>query len=73
MELPTLKKFIQFRRSLYVVQVIKVGDMLIKYDVRAIRLGLRMPAKYLEQVSSPLFFVFQPIGIMPPIAAHAEC
>jgi len=24
-------------------------------------------------VSFPLFFVFQPIGIMPPIAAHAEC
>ena len=24
-------------------------------------------------VSFPLFFVFQPIGIMLPIAAHAEC
>jgi hypothetical protein len=24
-------------------------------------------------MSFPLFFTFQPIGIMPPIAAHAEC
>jgi transposase len=27
----------------------------------------------IEQVSFALFFVFQPYGIMPPIAAHAEC
>jgi hypothetical protein len=26
-----------------------------------------------QYLSFPLFFVFQPIGIMPPIAAHAEC
>ncbi|MBK8760466.1 MAG: hypothetical protein IPM03_08535 [Sulfuritalea sp.] len=26
-----------------------------------------------KEVSFPLFFVFQPKGIMPPIAAHAEC
>ena len=24
-------------------------------------------------VSFPLFFVFQPIGIMPPISVHTEC
>ena len=24
-------------------------------------------------LSFPLFFVFQPNGIMPPISAHAEC
>ena len=26
-----------------------------------------------REVSFPLFFVFQPNGIMPPIAAHVEC
>ena len=26
-----------------------------------------------SSLSFPLFFVFQPIGIMPPIVAHAEC
>ncbi|MFA6314443.1 MAG: hypothetical protein WC681_23420 [Sterolibacterium sp.] len=26
-----------------------------------------------EQLRFPLFFVFQPIGIMPPISSHAEC
>lgn len=25
------------------------------------------------RVRFPLFFVFQPNGIMPPISAHAEC
>jgi hypothetical protein len=26
-----------------------------------------------DEMSFPLFFVFQPIGIMPPISVHAEC
>ena len=44
------KKSIQFRRSLYVVQDIKVGDVLTKENVRAIRPGLGLPTKYLELV-----------------------
>ena len=28
---------------------------------------------FLNVLSFPLFFVFQPDGIMPPISAHAEC
>ena len=44
------KKSIQFRRSLYVVQDLKAGDVLTKDNVRAIRPGLGLPTKYLEQV-----------------------
>lgn len=44
------KKSIQFRRSLYVVQDIKAGDLLTRENVRAIRPGLGLPTKYLEQV-----------------------
>jgi pseudaminic acid synthase len=49
---PTLaeKKSIQFRRSLYVVQDIKAGDLLTQENVRAIRPGLGLPTKYLEKV-----------------------
>lgn len=49
---PTLseKKSIQFRRSLYVVQDLKAGDLLSKENVRAIRPGLGLPTKYLEKV-----------------------
>jgi hypothetical protein len=28
--------------------------------------------EFLRRVSFPLFFVFQPIGMMPPISLHAE-
>ncbi len=47
---PTLaeKKSIQFRRSLYIVKNLKAGDVLTKYNVRAIRPGLGLPTKYLE-------------------------
>lgn len=49
---PTLaeKKSIQFRRSLYVVQDLKAGDLLSQENVHAIRPGLGLPTKYLEQV-----------------------
>ena len=44
------KKSIQFRRSLYVVHPLKAGDLLTPENVRAIRPGLGLPPKYLEQV-----------------------
>jgi N-acetylneuraminate synthase len=42
------KKSLQYRRSLYVVQDIKAGDVLTRENVRAIRPGLGLPPKYLE-------------------------
>lgn len=44
------KKSIQFRRSLYVVQDLKAGDVLTHENVRAIRPGWGLPTKYFEQV-----------------------
>ena len=44
------KKSIQFRRSLYVVQDMKAGDVLTRENLRAIRPGLGLPPKYFEQV-----------------------
>jgi N-acetylneuraminate synthase len=44
------KRSLQYRRSLYVVQDIKAGEVLTKQNVRAIRPGLGLPTKYLEQV-----------------------
>ena len=44
------RKSIVFRRSLYVVKHLKAGDVLTKDNVRAIRPGLGLPPKYLEEV-----------------------
>ncbi len=44
------KKSLQYRRTLYVVKDLKVGDVLTDDNVRAIRPGLGLPTKYLEYV-----------------------
>jgi N-acetylneuraminate synthase len=44
------KKSIVFRRSLYVVQDVKAGDVLTQKNVRAIRPGLGLATKYLDVV-----------------------
>ena len=44
------KKSTQFRRSLYVVQDVKAGQVLTAENVRAIRPGLGLAPKHLEQV-----------------------
>jgi N-acetylneuraminate synthase len=44
------KKSLQYRRSLYVVKDLKAGDTLTRENVRAIRPGLGLPPKHLEDV-----------------------
>lgn len=44
------KKSIVFRRTLYVVQDLRIGDVLTKENIRAIRPGLGLPTKYLDVV-----------------------
>ena len=44
------KKSLVFRRSLYVVQDLQAGDVLTKDNIRAIRPGLGLPAKFLNVV-----------------------
>ncbi len=49
------QKSIQFRRSLYIVQDMKAGDVLTSKNVRAIRPGLGLPPKYLDVVLGMVF------------------
>lgn len=44
------KKSLQYRRSLYIVKDIKVGELLTEENLRAIRPGLGLPTKYLKDV-----------------------
>ena len=44
------KPSITFRRSLYIVEDLKAGDVLTKENIRAIRPGLGLPPKYLKQL-----------------------
>lgn len=42
------RKSLQYRRSLYVVEDLKAGDVLTRENLRSIRPGLGLPTKYLE-------------------------
>jgi N-acetylneuraminate synthase len=44
------KKSLQFRRSLYIAQDLKAGDVLTTDNVRAIRPGFGLPPEHLEEV-----------------------
>lgn len=44
------QKSLQFRRSLYIVQDMKAGDILTPDNLRAIRPGLGLPTKYMDMV-----------------------
>jgi len=44
------KKSLQFRRSLYIVRDLKAGEALTRDNVRAIRPGLGLPPKHLDEV-----------------------
>lgn len=44
------KNSVQFRRSLYIVKDMLVGEVLTPENVRAIRPGFGLPTKYLDQV-----------------------
>jgi len=43
-------KSLQYRRSLYIVKDIKAGDVLTSENIRAIRPGLGLPTKHIDQV-----------------------
>ena len=45
-----VRKSLQYRRSLYVVEEMKAGDIFTAENVRAIRPGLGLPPRYLDEV-----------------------
>lgn len=47
---PAEARSLQFRRSLYVVQDMRAGDLLTRDNVRAIRPGLGLPTKYADVI-----------------------
>ena len=44
------KRSLAFRRSLYIVKDLKAGEMLTRENLRAIRPGLGLPIKYIDQL-----------------------
>lgn len=48
--MPAEKASLQFRRSLYVVQDLRAGDVLTSENIRAIRPGLGLPPRYFDEV-----------------------
>ena len=44
------KKSIQFRRSLYIVEDMKAGDIITDKNMRSIRPGLGLPPKYYDLI-----------------------
>lgn len=56
------KKSLQFRRTLYICQDVKAGDVLTTENVRAIRPGLGLPPKYIDLVLGKRVSVDAPRG-----------
>ena len=44
------KKSLQFRRSLYIVEDMKAGDIITEKNLRSIRPGLGLPPKYYDML-----------------------
>ena len=59
---PSEEKSLQFRRSLYVVEDVKAGDIVTEKNVRAIRPGAGLSPKYQTQLSGRTFVKNIPRG-----------